>query len=79
MDRKSDLTKLDRVDYAATMLAWYLAEGPKPYDKVKEHCAGLGITRFELKEARKDLNVRTINTGSTWLWQVPEPVGENHA
>lgn len=66
----------NEIRYVADILAEYLAEGPKPYDDVKDHCAKLGITRTELKAARKELNVKTINTGSTWLWEVPEPDGE---
>jgi len=69
-------TKAERVEYAAMMLAEYLADEPKPYDEVKEYCAKRGITKTELKAARKELNVRTINTGSTWLWCVPDPEGE---
>lgn len=71
MEKQS--TKEERLEYAAMMLAWFLAEEPKPYDEVKEHCVKLGITRFELKAARKELNVKTTSTGSTWLWEVPDP------
>jgi hypothetical protein len=66
----------EKIEYAAMMLAEYLASGPKPYDEVKEYCAKWGITKTELKAARKELNVKTINTGSTWLWYVPDPGDE---
>ncbi|MEI7027142.1 hypothetical protein [Paenibacillus sp. y28] len=61
------------IDSVADIVALFLADGPKPYDVVKAHCSKLGITRTELKAARKVLNVKTINTGSTWLWEVPDP------
>lgn len=57
----------------ADIVALFLADGPKPYDEVKSHCAKLGITRTELKAARRELNIKTINTGETWLWEVPDP------
>jgi len=60
------------IKYVSCVLAEYLADGPKPYDLVKAHCAGLGISKTKLKAARKELNVKTINTGSTWLWYVPD-------
>ena len=61
------------IKYVSCVLAEYLADGPKPCDEVKKHCLGLGITKSKLKIARKDLNVKTINTGNTWLWCVPDP------
>lgn len=62
----------------ADIVALFLADGPKPYDVVKAHCTKLGITRTELKAARRDLNVKTINTGSTWLWEVPDPEDDSN-
>lgn len=56
----------------ADILAEFLADGPKPYDVVKAHCKGLGINKTELKAARIELGVKTINTGKTWLWYVPD-------
>lgn len=67
------------IKYVSCVLAEYLADGPKPYDEVKKHCLSLGITKSELKIARKDLNVKTINTGNTWLWSVPDPEDESDA
>lgn len=69
----------NEIKYEADILAEYLADGPKPYDQVKAHCAGLGITKTRLKVARKELNVKTINTGKTWLWFVPNRDDGNHA
>lgn len=73
------LSKEDRVKYTASVLACYLADGPRPYDDVKAHFAGIGVSRFDLKAARKELQVRTINTGKTWLWEVPVTEGAEHA
>lgn len=71
---RDDFKKLPReekVRYNAMVLAEYLADGAKPYTDVKDHCAHLGLSRFELKAARKELGIKTINTGTTWLWEVP--------
>ncbi|WP_028560662.1 hypothetical protein [Paenibacillus pinihumi] len=73
------LSKEDRVKYTASILACYLADGPKPYDDVKTHFERLGVSRFDLKAARKELQVRTINTGKTWLWEVPVTEDEAYA
>ena len=73
MSSNAESTKAERIEYAAMMLAEYLANEPKPYGDAKEYCAKRGITKGELKAARKDLNVKTTNTGSTWLWYVPDP------
>jgi hypothetical protein len=75
----TESTKAERIEYAAMMLAEYLDGGPKPYDEVKEYCAKRGITKIELKAARKELNVKTINTGNTWLRCVPDPEDEGDA
>ena len=76
MSTNPESTKAEMIDYAAMILGEYLANEPKPYDEVKAYCAKRGITKTELKAARKELNVKTINTGSTWLWQVPDTEGE---
>ena len=76
MSSNTESTKAERIEYAAMMMAEYLADEPKPYDEVKEYCVKRGITKTELKAARKELNVKTINTGSTWLWYVPDPGDE---
>ena len=73
MSSNTESTKAESIKYAAMMLAEYLDSGPKPYDEVKEYCAKQGITKTELKAARKELNVKTINMGNTWLWRVPDP------
>lgn len=73
------LSKEDRVKYTASILACYLADGPKPFDEVKAHFSNLGVSRFDLKAARAELKVKTINTGKTWLWEVPEIEGEADA
>lgn len=67
------------IQIVADIVAAFLADGPKPYDVVKAHCAKLGISRTELKAARKELNMKTINTGSTWLWEVPDPEEDSNA
>ncbi|GIP57889.1 hypothetical protein [Paenibacillus woosongensis] len=64
------------IEAVTDIVALFLADGPKPYDVVKAHCIKLGITRSELKAARRELNVKTINTGVTWLWEVPDPEGD---
>ena len=79
MSSNTESTKVERIEYATMMMAEYLDGGPKPYDEVKEYCAKRGITKTELKAARKELNVKTINTGNTWLWRVPDLEDEGDA
>ena len=67
------------ISCVADIVALYLADGPKPYDEVKAHCAKLGISKAELRAARVELKVRTINTGKTWLWYVPDPESDDNA
>ncbi|MTI56136.1 hypothetical protein [Geosporobacter ferrireducens] len=59
-----------QLEYAINVLTEYLSDGPKQYDITKKHCSDLGIKRSVLKQARQALNVKTINTGSTWLWYI---------
>jgi len=66
------------IKYVSCVLAEYLADGPKPYDQVKAHCANLGISKTKLRAARKELGVKTINTGETWLWFVSDKNDDNH-
>lgn len=60
------------MENTAMILKQYLMDGPKPYDEVKAYFAGLGVPRAELKKARQALGTKTINTGNTWLWCLPE-------
>jgi hypothetical protein len=62
----------DLIKAAGDVVGYILKDGPLPYDEVKARCAKLGITRGLLKAARKELGVKTINTGTTWLWHIPE-------
>lgn len=67
------------IKYVVDVVALFLGDGPKPFDEVTTHCARLGITRMELRAARKELNIKTVNTGYTWLWSVPESNGDSDA
>lgn len=60
-----------QLQFAIDTLADYLKDGPKQYDTVKDYCKSLGIRRGILKQARQALNVKTVNTGTTWLWHLP--------
>lgn len=73
------LSKEDKVKHTASILACYLADGPKPFDEVKEHFTKLGVSRFDLKAARRELKVKTINTGKTWLWKIPAVESDKNA
>lgn len=68
--------KDNMIPYVADILAEHLADGPRPYAEVKALCAKQGISKTELRAARKELGVKTINTGTTWLWYVPDPQGD---
>lgn len=60
------------LEIAKSKLKSVLKNGPRPYTEVKSVCTELGINKGILKAARKELDVKTINTGKTWLWQLPE-------
>lgn len=60
----------------ADVLAEYLADGPRPYEEVKTYFREMGVSRFELKAARRELGVETVNNGTTWLWVVPEDTND---
>ncbi|MHB8061352.1 MAG: hypothetical protein ACYDG2_01775 [Ruminiclostridium sp.] len=67
----------DLIKAAGDALGYILKDGPLPYTDVKIQCEKLGMHRGLLKAARKELGIKTINTGKTWLWYIPE--GEEDA
>lgn len=62
----------DGVGYAITMLNWAFSSGAKTCEEVREFCRARKITKGELREARKELEVFGFRKDDTWYWDVPE-------
>lgn len=60
--------KENRADYALTMLSIFLANGPRPFNDVRKFCMSRGITKTELRQARREANVQTVHEKGTWYW-----------
>lgn len=64
--------KENRADYALTMLSIFLAKGPKPFNDVRKFCVDRGITKTELRQARRAAQVKTVHENGTWYWSETE-------
>jgi len=58
----------------AEWLTALLKDGPMPTFIVTAQAEKAGYKRKELRLARAELNIKTINSGGTaWLWALPDP------
>jgi hypothetical protein len=67
---------VDGVGLAMWLLNLAFSSGPKRCDDVRKFCKERGVTKGELKAARKDLSVFTFRRDGTWYWDEPK---ENRA
>ena len=59
-------------EQAENLILEYLSQGKYPQQALLKKAQAIGISKRELDEAKKALNVHSLKEGSQWYWELPE-------